>query len=81
MNKIPTDTEIATLRKRYPAGTRIKLTKMLDEAYPVPNGTTGTVTGVDDIGTIHMTWDNHSSLGIIESVDAFCIIDKKGNKK
>ena len=81
MNKIPTDAEIAALRKRYPAGTRIELTKMRDEAYPVPNGTTGTVTGVDDIGTIHMTWDNHSSLGIIECVDAFRIIDEKGNKK
>ena len=81
MNKIPTDAEIKALRKQYPAGTRIKLTKMRDEEYPVPNGTMGTVTGVDDIGTIHMAWDNHSSLGIIENVDTFYIVDEKGKKK
>lgn len=80
-NHIPTEAELEALRRQYPVGTRIRLTKMCEEQQPVPEGTTGTVTDIDDIGTIHMAWDNHSSLGLIENVDKFSIIDQKGDKK
>lgn len=42
----------------YPPGTRIELISMEDPFHPVPSGTKGTVTFVDDMGTIHMKWDN-----------------------
>ena len=44
-------------------GKRIKCVFMNDE-YPVESGTEGTVTSVDDIGTIHVKWDNGRTLGL-----------------
>ena len=59
------------LRNEYPPGTRIRLTEMRDPMAPVPPGTTGTVIAVDDVGTIHMKWDNGRTLGLITEVDRF----------
>ncbi len=50
------------LKETYPEGTRVKLVQMNDKTAP-PVGTYGTVTGVDDIGTVHVHWDNGSCLG------------------
>ena len=57
------------LRERYTKGTRVELIRMEDPQAP-PVGTKGTVTAVDDIGTIHVNWDNGSSLGIAYGADA-----------
>lgn len=62
--------EIAELRLNYPPGTRIMLEHMEDN-WAVPRGTRGSVTQVDDAGTIHMKWDNGRSLGIVPQVDQF----------
>ena len=60
----PTPEVVARLRAEYPEGTRIRLLKM-DDSYHCPKiGTFGTVTGVDDIGTIHCQWDDGSCLGV-----------------
>ena len=56
------------LRERYPKGTRVELIRMEDPQAP-PIGTKGTVTAVDDIGTIHVNWDTGSSLGIAYGED------------
>ena len=61
-------------KKAYPAGTRIRLIHMDDPYSPIPDGTTGTVAYVDDIGTLHMKWDNGRSLGICPDVDSFEVI-------
>ena len=53
---------IQFLKDLYPAGTRVKLLEMNDIQAP-PIGTVGTVMYVDDIGTIHIKWDNGSTLG------------------
>ena len=53
---------IQFLKDLYPAGTRVKLVEMNDIQAP-PIGTLGTVMYVDDIGTIHIKWDNGSTLG------------------
>ena len=53
---------IQFLKDLYPAGTRVKLVEMNDIQAP-PIGTLGTVIYVDDIGTIHIKWDNGSTLG------------------
>ena len=37
---------------------------IIDDYETVPRGTEGTVTGVDDLGTIHVRWDNGASLGV-----------------
>ena len=56
------------LRERYQKVVRVELTKMDDVQAP-PIGTKGTVIAVDDIGTIHVMWDNGSSLGIVYGED------------
>ena len=53
---------IQFLKDLYPTGTRMKLVEMNDIQAP-PIGTLGTVMYVDDIGTIHIKWDNGSTLG------------------
>ena len=63
---------VNNLRKAYPPGTKIKLIRMEDVQAP-PSGTIGTVTCVDDIGTIHMKWNNGSSLGLVPD-DKFVIV-------
>lgn len=56
------------LRKEYKKGTRVKLIKMDDVQAP-PIGTEGTVIGVDDTGSIMVSWDNGSTLNIVYGVD------------
>lgn len=61
--------EIVQMRRRqYPKGTRVKLVKMDDPQAP-PMGTLGTVIGVDDIGSIMVSWDNGSSLSVVYGED------------
>lgn len=59
---------VERLRKQYPAGTRVELVRMNDEQAP-PIGTCGTVTGVDDIGSIMVSWDNGGSLSVVYGED------------
>ena len=46
---------------------------MFDE-YAPSAGTIGTITSVDDAGTIHVKWETGSSLGLIHSIDVFEVI-------
>ena len=62
--------EIAAIKEKYVPGMRIRCLYMEDERG-VPGGTCGTVVFVDDIGTIHVDWDNGSGLGLCPGVDAF----------
>ncbi len=57
------------LRKKYPSGTRVELVSMSDPYTKLQKGATGTVISVDDIGTIHVSWDCGSSLGIAYGED------------
>ena len=70
MNYIDKET-VAHLREQYPPGTRVELIQM-DDPYNkklVP-GCKGTVRCVDDMGTIHISWDCGSSLGIVFGEDS-----------
>lgn len=48
--------QVERLRLRYPIGTRVELVEMADAQAP-PIGTQGTVTGVDDTGSLLVDWD------------------------
>ena len=61
------------LREKYPVGTKIVLKRMSDPQAP-PVGTEGRVIGVDDIGTIHVAWQNNSGLGLVYGVDEFEVV-------
>ena len=59
---------LQTLRERFPKGTRVELLQMDDPQAP-PIGTKGTVRGVDDIGSIMVTWDNGCGLSVAYGED------------
>ena len=53
----------------YPKGTRIELIAMGNDPRPIESGTKGTVDHVDDLGTVHCTFDNGRRLGLIPEED------------
>lgn len=65
--------KLVYLRKKYKTGTKVRLISMDDSQAPNA-GTIGTVTYVDDIGSIHVHWENGSSLALIMEVDKFEIL-------
>ena len=60
---------VERLRAMYPKGARVELIEMDDPYRDMPSGLKGTVVAVDDIGTVHIRWDNGSSLGAAYGVD------------
>ena len=72
--KFPNKSYLAQLRKQFPVGTKIQLISMRDEKYPILPGTIGVVTHIDDMGSIHLKWQNGSSLALIPEVDSFKVV-------
>lgn len=66
--KFPSREIVEQVRKKYPAGTRVKLLKM-DDCQAPPIGTQGSVTGVDDTASVMVEWDNGSHLYVIFGED------------
>lgn len=64
-----TPERLKQLKLSYPPGTRVKLIQMNDPHTKLRPSVTGTVTGVDDVGTIHVSWDCGSSLGVAYDED------------
>lgn len=44
---------------------------MYDLLSTIPAGTEGIIERIDDIGTIHVNWENGSTLGLVVGVDEF----------
>ena len=65
---IPNEAMLARLKKQYPEGTRIRLLHMNDP-HAVPQGTLGTVYGIDDTGSLLVRWDNGQGLNVLYGVD------------
>ena len=59
------------MKEQYPPGMRIRLDYMNDPYAPIAPGTEGKVNFVDDIGTLHCTFDNGRTLGVIPGEDSF----------
>lgn len=66
--------ELRRLRNKYLPGTLIMLIHMEDIQAP-SFGTKGRVEFVDDIGQIHIKWENGSSLALIDGVDMFRVLE------
>ena len=62
--------KLDALRALYPKGTRVELVQM-DDPYnkDLQPGCKGTVDHIDSIGTIHVSWDCCSSLGVVFGKD------------
>lgn len=60
------------IKEQYPEGTRILLIEMgNDDPRPIPPHTKGTIEFVDDMATMHCTFDNGRRLGLIYGEDSF----------
>ncbi|MGI6121350.1 MAG: DUF4314 domain-containing protein [Saccharofermentanales bacterium] len=62
-NGFPPKEIVLRLREQYPPGTRVELIRMNDPYSKLKPGDQGTVTFVDDIGTVFVDWDRGSGLG------------------
>ena len=51
------------------AGDRVTLISTSDEHTRLEPGAEGTVTRVDSMGTVHVTWDGGSRLGLVPIED------------
>ena len=77
MRGFPTQKQVERIKERYPIGTVIELTANMEDNYnPIPKGMQGEVIGIDDIGTLHMKWQNGSGLGVVVGEDSFKVISK-----
>ena len=70
MNGFTSRAVVESLRRQYPAGTRVALVSMNDPYTKLRPGDEGEVIAVDDIGTVHIQWDNGSTLGAVYREDA-----------
>ena len=59
---------LQNLREKYPVGCRVELLRMDDIQAPAI-GAKGTVIGVDDIGSIMVSWETGSSLSVVFGED------------
>lgn len=64
----PDRTTVEFLRQQYPRGTHVRLVRMDDPQAP-PAGTRGVVRGVDDTGSIMVSWESGGSLSVVYGVD------------
>lgn len=71
----PSKETVDRLRRQYPKGTHVELISMNDPYTKLKPGDRGTVSMVDDIGTIFVNWDCGSSLGVAYGEDHIRKID------
>ena len=77
--RTPSRDMVERLREKYPPGTRIELMHM-DDPYNriLKPGCLGTVDFVDSLGTLQVSWDCGSSLGVVFGEDQVRIV-KEGD--
>ncbi|WP_296874589.1 DUF4314 domain-containing protein [uncultured Methanobrevibacter sp.] len=63
------------IETKYPVGTTVELVSMNDPQAP-PVGTRGVIYHIDDIGQIHVKWENGSGLALIYGEDDFKIVNE-----
>ena len=66
----PSKNIVDRIKAEYPAGTRVELIELNDPYRSLPEGLKGTVSCVDDTGTIHVDWDNGCRLGVVYGEDS-----------
>lgn len=55
---------------------KIKLIKM-EDPYPIKPGSKGIVNYIDDLGQIHVNWENGSTLAVIPGIDKYIFLNEK----
>lgn len=54
-------------------GMRVRVLSMVDDPNPVLAGTEGTIVLIDDMGTLHVKWDDGRRLGLIPGIDRYVL--------
>ena len=72
----PTHEQVEQIKENFPVGTVVKINSMQDPYRPIPRGTLGEVTGVDDVGSILMKWQNGQGLSLLPYEDDFDVISR-----
>lgn len=63
------------MRDHPDIGKRVELVSCSDPYTKLSPGTLGTVTFVDSLGTVFVTWDNGSTLGLVEAAgDRYSVV-------
>jgi len=71
----PRKEQVEATRNQYPKGTRVELIEMVDDPYTdLKPGDRGRVTHVDDTGSVHIAWDNGSSLAALYGIDRIKVV-------
>ena len=65
--------KVETIKKLYKKGMKVKLINMYGEPQ-MKFGICGTIEFVDDIGQIHVNWNNGSNLALNIDVDTFRVL-------
>jgi hypothetical protein len=68
--QMPGKEKLDGLRRRFTVGSRVRLIHMEDQ-YAPPEGTLGTVQGIDSMGDLEVSWDTGSNLKLIPGIDGF----------
>lgn len=63
------------IREQYPIGCTVEIIEMCDPYRDMPAGLRGTVTHVDDTGTVFADWENGSMLGAVFREDRIRRVD------
>jgi hypothetical protein len=66
---------VAQVRAQYPIGSTVELISMSDPYTKIPPGTRGSVTDIDDAGTVFVRWSCGSGLGVVYGVDEIRRVD------
>ena len=69
MNEIISKAALESRRAKYKPGVRVELILMNDEFTNLKPGDRGTVSHVDDIGSVFTDWDNGSMLAAVYGAD------------
>jgi hypothetical protein len=76
-NNFPSKETVRRLREQYPQGTRVELQSIDDPYSTLRPGDRGSVAFVDDSGTLHVTWDKGSGLGLVYGVDSYSKVTER----
>ena len=71
----PRQEVVEAVRARYLEGTRVELVSMNDPYSKLKPGDRGTVKSVDDTGTVFVSWDCGSGLGVVYGEDKIRILE------
>ena len=71
----PRKEEVEAVRARYPEGTRVELVSMDDPYSRLKPGDRGTVKSVDATGSVFVSWDGGSGLGVVNGEDEIRILE------